>query len=300
MSDNDPTPQGKDSLMQVGGRARSDGMEVPYVLANPFRCRMWALHDRLDEYISEETCQEEIESFRRHGQLIPVLGRRLHGDVQHDIELIFGARRLFIARHLGQQIKVHLRGMSDVEALVAMDIENRHRQDISPYERGRSYIRWMTNKHFASQEDLARALHISGSQVCRLIKIAQLPSAIVGAFSRPLDITEAWGLMLAEALTDPDRRATILRKARALAAREERPPARQVFEELMSTAAGVRFRARSRDEVVRSAAGHTLFRVKRQTRTIVLSLPVNSATTRALPEIRDSVARILQRSFQEG
>ena len=29
----------------------------PVIDANPFRCRMWALHDRLDAYLSEETCK---------------------------------------------------------------------------------------------------------------------------------------------------------------------------------------------------------------------------------------------------
>jgi ParB family chromosome partitioning protein len=260
---------------------------------------MWSFHDRLDEYISEETCQTEIESFRRHGQLIPVLGRRLHGDVHHDIELIFGARRLFIARHLGQQIKVQLREISDAEALVAMDIENRHRQDISPYERGRSYARWVAKGHFASQEELARALHVSPSQVCRLIKIAQLPNAVVAAFSRPVEITETWGLTLSEALADPERRTNVLRKARALAAREDRGSPRQIFEQLMSVAAGVRLRTRLRDEVVRSPGGETLFRVRRQTRSIVLALPMNATTTRLFPAIRDSVADLLQRAAPE-
>jgi hypothetical protein len=49
------------------------------VWVDPFRCRMWSLHDRMEEYLNEETCRAEIQSFLKNGQLIPVLGRRLRG-----------------------------------------------------------------------------------------------------------------------------------------------------------------------------------------------------------------------------
>ncbi len=45
-----------------------------FIQVNPFRCQMWQLHDRIDAYINEETCRAEIESFLKHGQLVPVLG----------------------------------------------------------------------------------------------------------------------------------------------------------------------------------------------------------------------------------
>jgi len=34
----------------------------PVVSVNPFRCRMWSLHDRMDEYLNEATCRPEIEA----------------------------------------------------------------------------------------------------------------------------------------------------------------------------------------------------------------------------------------------
>ena len=144
------------------------------VVVSPFRCRMWALHDRIEDYLNEQTCREEIESFAKHGQLVPVLGRLLRGDPTHDIELIYGARRLFVARHLNSSLIVKLCEVSDRQALVAMDIENRQRQDISPYERGTSYARWLRTGHFKSQEEICRTLQISPAQVSRLLRIARL------------------------------------------------------------------------------------------------------------------------------
>ena len=60
-------------------------------MMNPFRCRMWEFHDRLEPYINEHTCRAEIDSFTAHGQFVAVLGRPLLGDPDHEVELITGA-----------------------------------------------------------------------------------------------------------------------------------------------------------------------------------------------------------------
>ena len=73
---------------------------------DPFCCRMWRLHDRAEEYVTEESCRHEIDSFLKHGQLVPVVGRRLPAGDSHEVELIFGARRLFVARNLNLPIRV--------------------------------------------------------------------------------------------------------------------------------------------------------------------------------------------------
>lgn len=64
------------------------------IAINPFKCRTGSLHDRLEEQITEESCRAGIESLRRHGQRVPPLGRRVKGEPLHEVELIYGARRL--------------------------------------------------------------------------------------------------------------------------------------------------------------------------------------------------------------
>src|SRR6478672_420658 len=106
--------------------AVSGRISMGHILAiSPFRCRMWDYHDRLETQLNEQCCRAEIESISRQGQLVPVLGRRLHSDPDYDVELIFGARRLFVARHLNMPVRVELRDLSDRDALAAMDTENR-------------------------------------------------------------------------------------------------------------------------------------------------------------------------------
>lgn len=262
---------------------------------DPFRCRMWADHCRLEEHISEGSCREEIESFSRHGQLIPVLGRPLLDNAAHDVELIFGARRLFIARTLNVLLSVELREMSDQEAIIALEIENRHRQDVSPYERGLCYDRWLKRNHFRSQEELAQALGISASQVSRLLTLARLPTVVVGAFPNPADICEGWAIKLYEAWQDPERRTAVARRARSVANRAERPEAHHVYELLMGDARRASDGpAQFRDEVVTSDDGTPLFRVSYRRDTVALLLPARALTAASLRRVKSLLADYLQ------
>ncbi len=261
---------------------------------NPFRCRMWEFHDRLESQLTEQTCKVEIESISRHGQLVPALGRRIANDPAHEVELIYGARRLFVARHLNKDLLVEVRPISDREAIVAMDIENRLRKDISPYERGLSYARWLQGGLFSSQEDVARALRISTSQVSRLLKLAHLPRVVLDAFQNPGDVCEAWGLELATALNDTRKRASILRKARELADSQSRRQPRDVFQHLRQ-ASGLRRRgvARSRDEVIKDRLGRPLFRVRRLRNCYALIVPLERAPSVALERMATVISTIL-------
>jgi ParB family chromosome partitioning protein len=267
---------------------------------NPFRCRMWELHDRMEFQVTEQNCKAEIDSFSRFGQLLPALGRRVTNDPEHDVELICGARRLFVARHLNRPLMVDLREMSDREALIAMDIENRQRTDISAYERGMSYSRWIRSGHFSSQEEVARALKVSTSQVSRLLKLSRLPSVIVNAFDSPGEICEGWGGQLLDALDDPHRRVATIQKARAIAAQKVRLAAPEVFRQLLASSAdGRKPRRRIRDEVVKQENGSPLFRIRHQRSTIAVVLPVTRVSIKTLQRVRDSITEILIATEQD-
>jgi ParB family chromosome partitioning protein len=268
---------------------------------DPFRARMWSLHDRCHGHVNEETCTEEIESIKTHGQLVPALGRILRGDPNHDVELIYGARRLFVARHLNVSLLVEMREISDRDALIAMDIENRQRTDISPYERAVSYARWLRTGYFGSQDDIARALKISSSQVSRLLRLAKLPSVILNAFTSPLEICEAWGLDIMDALEDPLRRQRTIQTARAIGASNPRPPAKRVYRQLM-TGADCNGRAKSgaRVEIVRDGAGAPLFRIRQLSTSVALVVPTQKLSAASMAEIRLLMAKVLLNSQLRG
>ena len=281
-------------------RGVRNGRVGTIVSVDPRRCRMWKLHDRIEHHVNEDTCRSEIESFLKHGQLVPTLGRTLGADPDHDIELIYGARRLFIARHIGKPLLVELLEISDKEAIVAMDIENRQRTDISPYERGLGYARWLRSGYFHSQEDMARALRVSCSQVSRLLKLSRLPSVVTNAFATPLDIRESWGLALLEALDDPERRELTLRRARALSYAKVRPSSGEVYRDLLrASVRGAKVKSRPHDEVVKDASGAPLFRIRQQRDSIALVLPAEKVTEAVLEKIRHRLTRLLGRSSQQ-
>jgi ParB family transcriptional regulator, chromosome partitioning protein len=273
----------------------SEAVETNMVLVSPFRCRMWNLHDRDEESITAESCRQEIASFQRYGQLVPVLGRALNNDPAYDIELIFGARRMFVARHLGVPLRVELRSLSDREAIVSMDVENRHRVDISPYERGVAYARWLREGQFRSQDDLANALGISGAQVSKLLKLARLPAVILNAFGHVADIREGWGLELAAVLEDPKSRDRTVRKAREIAREPVRPPAAEVCRQLLTASlSGRKPAAKARDEVVLSEAGAPLFRVRHARKSVMLLLAAERLSARGLRDIVQAVRGVLE------
>jgi ParB family chromosome partitioning protein len=261
---------------------------------DPFRCRMWDLHDRLESDVTEESCKEEIESFLKHGQLVPVLGRPLRGDPLYDIELIYGARRLFVARHLNKPLAIDLREVADREGIVAMDVENRQRKDVSPYERGRGYARWLRAGHFESQDDIARALNVSASQVSRLLKLSRLPSVLVNAFGSTVDICERWGLELIEMWEDPQKRHAIAQQARLIGAMSPRPAAQDVYRKLLtSVVRGRRPKEKRHDEIVMDDLGNPLFRIRHQGKSIAFLMPVEKISASCLRRLRQSISDVL-------
>lgn len=265
------------------------------VKVDPFRCRMWEFHDRLDAHINERTCRDEIESVSRHGQLVPALGRPLRDDQTHDVELIYGARRLFVARHLNKPLAVEIRTMCDKEALIAMDLENRVRRDISPYERALSYAHWIRSEHFNSQEELAKTLKVSASQVSRILKLSKLPAIVIAAFEDPTVICEDWGIKLITILDNTDKRRRVLDAARAIAAKMPRLPANDVYRQLLTASLnGKKTKARHRDLVVRDSNGNPLFRVRQHRELVAILLPVERVAESTIKEITAATIRILQ------
>lgn len=273
---------------------------MPSRMISPFKCRMWDMHDRLGEHVDVKSCGRLIDSIRKHGQKQPALGRRLsaaQGDWEY--ELIYGARRLFAAQHLGVDLLVDVREFDNRAALIEMDIENRVREDISPYERGRSYRRWLASGFFRNQAELAKALAVSEAQVSRLLRYAELPAAVTEAFDSPCDIREEWAVTLAKLCTEPESRSLVLERARTWSACHRTASAQSVFDALVNG----RGRqsppeCRSRDEVVKDSTGKPLYRIGFRAKSVHLILPRQRLTSSTLQQINDQIKPILAPVFE--
>jgi ParB family transcriptional regulator, chromosome partitioning protein len=244
-----------------------------FVIADPFRCRIWTLNERIEDDVTEASCRAEIESVARDGQLVPVIGRALSGNPDFDIEVICGTRRLFIARHLKIPLRVEIRELTDRQAAVAVETENSLRKRTSPYERGLWLAKLLKQKLYRSQDEMARELGITPTQVTRLLKFAELPAIVIGAFSSPHDILESWAVELHKFCGD-ERRRLVTERARALEKRVPRPPAVSVYEMLLaSRGQSARSRRRGAGHVVKSPTGEPLLRFERQRKEVVLRIP---------------------------
>jgi ParB/RepB/Spo0J family partition protein len=282
-------------LSSAQGISNRKGVFMPEVVKiDPFLCEVWEWHGRMEEYITVDSCKDEILSMQQHGQLVPAIGRRVSRNSSWIVEIICGVRRLYAARHLNIEIAVELREVSDREAIVLVDIENRLRRDWSAYERGRIFSKWMTAGHFESQDELARSLQISTSQVSRLLKLAKLPAVIVEAFADPSDICEAWGLHLHNACEKTESRSRIIGRARTLRLRSTPRVPRDVFAYLCFDGDSRNRRRRQHHEVVVDRHGRPLFRIKQREKTVAVLIDKKSMSSVALTRIKDALAEILQ------
>jgi len=270
-------------------------------LVSPFRCRVWTQHSRPEEQLTEPACKSLRESIAKNGQHQPVLGRPVTDDPDYDVEIICGARRHTAALALGRELLVEVRVISDAEAYVAMYDENVERKDDCPYVQGQILRRALLSGTCTSQEELARAFSLSHSRVSRLLMVAQLPSVVVAAFQSPRDIRESWGVELYQLWKDKDPEHAITGRARALANRQLRQPAREVYETLITPSGGKRSKHRlNRSIPVRGNNGLILFREEEQTGNVLFTIPKTILSTKRWDALRRAMVHILDSANAEA
>lgn len=263
------------------------------ITADPFRCRVWDLSDRIEEYVTEESCRAEIASMERDGQLVPVVGRVLRSDPDFDIEIVCGARRLFIARHLNVPIRVEIRDLTDRQAAVAIETENSLRKQTSPYERGLWLAKLLRQGIYRSQDEMARDLGTTPTQVTRLLKFTELPAIVIAAFPSPHDILESWAVELHKAWKD-ERRRLLTDRCRSLGAAATRPPAVSVYEMLLAPPThGGRKRFKAIRRVVKSPDGATVLRFEHQRKEVVLRIPNALVDATIEAQLTEAVTAVL-------
>ncbi|WP_390621746.1 ParB/RepB/Spo0J family partition protein [Roseiconus nitratireducens] len=115
------------------------------------------------------------ESLKNHQQLQPVLVRIVDGRYQ----LISGERRLRATIHAGlKTIRAEVREADDRLVAELAIIENLQRKDLNPIEKALSFKRYI-EEHQCKQEDLARRLSIDRSTIANLMRLLELPEAVL-------------------------------------------------------------------------------------------------------------------------
>lgn len=100
-------------------------------------------------------------------------------------------------------------------------------------------------------------------------------------------VRESWGLDLHRLWSNASIRPAVGQRARALAERVPRLPAHEVYQRLLTCPDTIaRSRRKHRDEVVLSARGTPLFRIRYQRTVIALLLPAETVSGNSLKQIR--------------
>lgn len=173
------------------------------------------------------------------GNVVPIKVRRI-ASAQADgpaYEIVYGRRRNRACLELGLLVSAVVVDMTDEQAFIEAERENRHRADLTPWEQGVFYADALREGLFASQRQMAQRLGVTQPLVSAAVRLASLPEYVVDAFSSPLDLQYRWGADLAAALEKDSAR--VQKEALAIAATEPRPNAKAVVERLTRSASKV-------------------------------------------------------------
>ena len=205
------------------------------VRLKPNECRIWAFHNRRYDLLDEKSCSDLIEGFRESGrQELAGIVRRVTDDSGYEYEVIAGARRHWTCEHLGWKYLAEIRDLTDEEAFILSDVENRTRSDISDYERAIDYRRALTeilsekgqregrSKSAMTQAEFAKRLGKSEGWLSQFLYLASLPAEIVAAFPKITDIGLSHGRELKPLLDKPSSREKLVKEAQALLQDESR------------------------------------------------------------------------------
>lgn len=156
------------------------------------KCKVWAGNARDQNKISRDELEALKTSISAQGQLVPILARPNRDDANSEFshEIIYGSRRLRACQELNLPIKIIEADIPDEDAVFFMDAENASREDLSIYERAMIYKRWLDDKVFRSQEDLAQKIGISRQWVIKSLALLKFPDYLLDALPKYKDLTK--------------------------------------------------------------------------------------------------------------
>ncbi|MFC5187086.1 ParB/RepB/Spo0J family partition protein [Actinomadura harenae] len=127
------------------------------------------------EHFDEEALRELSESISIVGLLQPIVVRRIHGDADHEYELIMGERRWRASQLAGlDAIPAIVRDTGDDAMLRDALLENLHRQQLNPLEEAAAYQQLLED-FGATHEQLASRIGRSRPHITNTLRLLNLP-----------------------------------------------------------------------------------------------------------------------------
>lgn len=227
---------------------------------DPKRVRFSQLANR-DERgltVKDEAFKELKLDMAQNGQEFPIKVRAIEGDPAHEYEVVAGHRRLKAALAIdsekpdGFRILAILDANADALKSIALKMyrENKVREDLSPYEYGRMFHKWVDAGIFKTQGEISAATKMSQPTVSVYMAVFELPRDVQNAFGDPRAISMRWMQELSKALK-ANLPGTLVR-AKDIAKQNPRPAAEAVFQALTAQNDGTSTGKDRRDSPTRS------------------------------------------------
>ncbi|MFT8675342.1 MAG: ParB/RepB/Spo0J family partition protein [Acetobacter sp.] len=157
-----PAGQGQPVATSAGS------LPIEVLVPGPFQPRQDMAPDALEEL---------AESIRQRGILQPILVRPDPQQPGH-YQIIAGERR-WRAAQLAQchTVPVHVRDLSEADAMAAALVENLQRADLNPIEEAEGFNR-LLEEYNLTQEELAKAIGKSRPHVANMLRLLRLPASV--------------------------------------------------------------------------------------------------------------------------
>jgi len=236
---------GAQGLLEENQKLKAERANGRVVLElDPKRVRFSSIANR-DERgltVKDAAFLELKNDLAQNGQEFPIKVRTVGGDPAHEFEVVAGHRRLKACLELDRETSGGFPVLAILDANAAelkhialkMYRENKVREDLSPYEYGRMFRKWVDAGVFKTQAEIAAATRLSQPTVSVYTAVFELPRELHAAFGDPRQISMRWIQDLARALKANE--AGVLALARQLASADPRPPAEAVFAALTDPA----------------------------------------------------------------
>lgn len=197
---------------------------ITQVEIDPARVRLWPGNARIYDGYTVAECGDLIGAIlSTKGQTVPAVLRQLIGDPRYDYEVIAGTRRHFAVSWLRANGYPNMKfigvvqTMTDREAFVLADAENRSREDVSAIARARNYAAALSTHFGGKQGDLADWLRVSKSWLSKILCVAAIPDSVLLAFERLTKVSLASLYQVAKLLHDGEAAHAIEQEAKVIA-----------------------------------------------------------------------------------
>jgi ParB family chromosome partitioning protein len=177
-----PLGRGLNALIDGGREAGAGGAPI-FVMVEPDRIVPSQFQPR--RYFDAEKLQELTEAIRAQGIIEPLIVRPIASDLDAQrYELIAGERRLRAAKAAGLDVvPVVVREVDDHVALEMSLVENLVREDLSPVEEARAFVR-LSREFNLSHEEIAARIGKSRPYVTNTMRLLELPIPVVEMIGR--------------------------------------------------------------------------------------------------------------------